>query len=104
LKTEVPRHNEIVDELARKICKDLDIPLINDANKLYSGSNGCLDINYHALNFLVHYTALNQIYIDARYPGSLGTLPEGPPAAEDAKSLFEFAREVYAMVNNVLQT
>ncbi|MBE9546521.1 MAG: addiction module toxin, HicA family [Proteobacteria bacterium] len=26
LKTEVPRHNEIVDELARKICKDLDIP------------------------------------------------------------------------------
>ena len=26
LKTEVPRHNEIVDELARKICKDIDIP------------------------------------------------------------------------------
>jgi predicted RNA binding protein YcfA (HicA-like mRNA interferase family) len=23
LKTQVPRHNEIVDELARKICKDL---------------------------------------------------------------------------------
>jgi mRNA interferase HicA len=26
LKTEVPRHIEIIDELARKICKDLDIP------------------------------------------------------------------------------
>ena len=26
LKTQVPRHNEIVDELARKICKDLNIP------------------------------------------------------------------------------
>ncbi|MEW6607176.1 MAG: type II toxin-antitoxin system HicA family toxin [bacterium] len=25
-RTEIPRHNEIVDELARKICKDLDIP------------------------------------------------------------------------------
>ena len=25
LKTEVPRHSEIVDELARKICKDLGI-------------------------------------------------------------------------------
>jgi mRNA interferase HicA len=24
-KSQVPRHNEIVDELARKICKDLDI-------------------------------------------------------------------------------
>jgi mRNA interferase HicA len=28
LKTEVPRHNEIVDELARKICKDLQIPFV----------------------------------------------------------------------------
>jgi mRNA interferase HicA len=27
-RTEIPRHNEIVDELARKICRDLDIPLI----------------------------------------------------------------------------
>jgi mRNA interferase HicA len=25
-KTEIPRHNEIVEELARKICKDLDVP------------------------------------------------------------------------------
>lgn len=27
-KTQVPRHNEIVDELARKICKDLKIPFV----------------------------------------------------------------------------
>jgi mRNA interferase HicA len=27
-KTQVPRHNEIVDELARKICKDLKIPFM----------------------------------------------------------------------------
>jgi hypothetical protein len=26
LKTEVPRHREIVDELARKICRELEIP------------------------------------------------------------------------------
>lgn len=28
LKTQIPRHNEIVDELARKICKDLNIPFV----------------------------------------------------------------------------
>ena len=28
LKTQIPRHTEIVDELARKICKDLDIPFV----------------------------------------------------------------------------
>ncbi|MBI9085444.1 MAG: type II toxin-antitoxin system HicA family toxin [Desulfobacterales bacterium] len=27
-KTQVPRHKEIVDELARKICKDLNIPFV----------------------------------------------------------------------------
>ncbi len=27
-KTQVPRHSEIVDELARKICKDLQIPFV----------------------------------------------------------------------------
>ena len=28
LKTQVPRHREIVDELAHKICQDLDIPFV----------------------------------------------------------------------------
>jgi mRNA interferase HicA len=28
LRSEIPRHNEIIDELARKICRDLDIPFI----------------------------------------------------------------------------
>jgi mRNA interferase HicA len=28
LKSEIPSHTEIVDELARKICKDLDIPFV----------------------------------------------------------------------------
>ena len=27
-KTQVPRHAEILDELARKICKDLNIPFV----------------------------------------------------------------------------
>jgi hypothetical protein len=28
LKSQVPRHREIVDELARKICKDLGLPFV----------------------------------------------------------------------------
>jgi hypothetical protein len=27
-RTEIPRHNEIVDELAGKICRDLEIPFM----------------------------------------------------------------------------
>lgn len=46
---------------------------------------------------------LNQIYIDARYPASLGSLPEGPPDAEDAKGFYEFACEALAQVKAILQ-
>ena len=46
---------------------------------------------------------LNQIYIDSRYPASLGFLPEGPPDAEDAKGFYEYACEVLAQVKGVLQ-
>ena len=46
---------------------------------------------------------LNQIYIDSRYPASLGSLPEGPPGVEDAKEFYNFAREVLARVKAVLQ-
>jgi hypothetical protein len=28
LRTEVPRHTEVIDELAGKICRDLDVPFV----------------------------------------------------------------------------
>ena len=28
LRSEIPRHREIVDELARQICKDLGVPFV----------------------------------------------------------------------------
>jgi len=28
LRTEIPRHIEIIDELARKICRDLELPFL----------------------------------------------------------------------------
>lgn len=46
---------------------------------------------------------LNQIYIDTRYPASLGSLPEGLPAVEDAEEFYEFARDIFNQVKAVLQ-
>jgi len=41
---------------------------------------------------------LDPLYIDARYPGVLGLLPEGLPTHEDAKSFQAFAVAVYDLV------
>ena len=46
---------------------------------------------------------LNQIYIDARYPASLGSLPDGLPDAKDAADFCKFAKEVLDQVKAVLQ-
>lgn len=46
---------------------------------------------------------LNQLYIDARYPGERGLLPEGKPSEEDAHRLFSFAETVFGVVHRHLQ-
>jgi HEPN domain-containing protein len=38
---------------------------------------------------------LNDLYVDARYPGELGLLPYGRPSPEDARQFYEFAAKVY---------
>jgi HEPN domain-containing protein len=48
--------------------------------------------------------SLNSLYIDARYPGSLGLLPNGKPTVTDAKGFYDFAKAVhegiYKLISN----
>ena len=37
---------------------------------------------------------LDQLYIDARYPGELGLLPNGKPSIEECKVFYELARSI----------
>jgi len=46
---------------------------------------------------------LNQLYIEARYPGERGLLPEGKPPQEEAHRFRQFARSIHQQVRRVLQ-
>jgi len=46
---------------------------------------------------------LNQLYIEARYPGERGLLPEGKPSTEEAQHFQRFAESVYERIRNILQ-
>ena len=37
---------------------------------------------------------LDQLYIDARYPGEMGLLPEGKPTISEAKVFFDLGKVV----------
>jgi len=47
--------------------------------------------------------ALDSLYIESRYPGEFGLLPEGKPNQKQAQSFYEFAREIYETVKHQLQ-
>ena len=69
--------------------KGLTPPKSHDVIMLFGQVDDIIELEEDTL------AKLNQIYIDARYPASLGLLPEGPPDLEDAREFCEFAEEVY---------
>jgi len=40
------------------------------------------------------FVLLDQLYIDARYPGEMGLLPEGKPSISEAKEFFDLGKKV----------
>jgi HEPN domain-containing protein len=69
-----------------------DKPLlkIHDLSKLYG-------IIKEIKNFQIDedlLSVINETYIEERYPGELGLLPDGIPSIERAKIFLEFAKEI----------
>jgi HEPN domain-containing protein len=46
---------------------------------------------------------LNKLYLDSRYPGDLGLLPNGKPSTEVAIGLQELAKEIYKRINTFIK-
>ena len=38
---------------------------------------------------------LDRVYIETRYPGDIGMLPDGKPSITEATQLYEFAKNIY---------
>ncbi len=45
---------------------------------------------------------LDSLYIEARYPGELGLLPNGKPTIEEAGEFFGFAQNIYNSIKDFL--
>lgn len=45
---------------------------------------------------------LNTLYIDSRYPGDIGLLPNGKPTLQDAQEFYAFANEIFSSVCKLL--
>jgi HEPN domain-containing protein len=41
---------------------------------------------------------LNELYIESRYPSTIGLLPNGTPTVEDAKEFYKHATELHKKI------
>jgi HEPN domain-containing protein len=48
-------------------------------------------------------TDLDDLYIESRYPGALGLLPNGRPTREDAERFYRFAQNLYQQIGQTLE-
>jgi len=77
---------------------EIDIPKIHKLIKLNKTLKDKINIDNVTL-----LERLDELYIDSRYPGEMGLLPNGKPTLNDAKEFYEFALDITDKVYNILE-
>ena len=79
----------------------LNVPRTHNLLKLFSilpeKYKGALEV------FSDAFGELDDVYIDSRYPGDMGLLPEGKPSKELTNRFYNNSRKIYEKVKHLLQ-
>ena len=83
---------QAVEKSFKAIIEEFELGFIrtHDLIRLYTTVKGYLGFELD----VEMIKRLNEVYIEARYPGELGLLPHGEPTMEEANGFYEFARGV----------
>ena len=76
--------------------KNAHVPKTHDLLRLYALITEYLKIDID----LILLQKINDLYIDSRYPGNLGLLPEGKPEVVEAKEFYEFALRINSILTD----
>ena len=92
---------QAIEKYLKAFLIEKDIPLMktHDLIKLNGMINEVKDLNIDEKKLII----INEVYIESRYPGELGLMPDGMPTDEQAKEFVKYAREVKAIINNELK-
>jgi HEPN domain-containing protein len=69
------------------------VPKTHSLNRLFALNSGRIE---EPGADIIH--ALDELYIEARYPGELGLLPHGKPSLDEARRFFETAQRMLGVV------
>jgi HEPN domain-containing protein len=74
------------------------VPKVHDLDKLFYETKEYINIEIDELIV----DKLNSLYIETRYPGAFGFLPNGKPSIEEVKEFYNFATYIYKIVKTHL--
>jgi HEPN domain-containing protein len=91
---------QCIEKSLKAVCEEFEIEAgkIHNLERLFQLVRGHLEVDTDP-NLI---PMLDKLYIDSRYPGDLGLLPEGKPTPEYSKSFHDFAERIYEKVKSTL--
>ena len=82
--------------------KEIDTPKIHNLGTLYAKVSDAIDLNSIGDDSFSTLKLLDKLYIDSRYPGEMGLLPNGKPTQTDAHDFYNFAKIIYNQCSAVI--
>ena len=83
---------QCLEKSFKAVIEEIEKPAIksHDLFRLQVAAN--IQLSEDELNLL---GIINEVYIDGRYPGDLGLLPQGKPTISDIKTFIQFCDEIF---------
>lgn len=93
---------QAIEKTFKAVLEEMELPVIKThvLSVLYNKINKHINISVDNNKF----TLLDDLYIDARYPGDLGLLPNGKPTIEEANDFYTFANFIHNKIINYLNS
>lgn len=79
-------------------CYEIDIPKIHSVLRLSKIIQEYLIVDDKDM-----LDELDKLYIDSRYPGDLGLLPNGKPSMEKVRKFYLFAKNIYNAIKKKIE-
>ncbi len=78
--------------------RDMNVPRTDDLHHLLGAAMGSyeLQVDKELLG------EVNEVYVDSRYPGDAGLVPEGKPSLQKARAFVAFARDIHDRTRRLL--
>ncbi|MBW8334228.1 MAG: HEPN domain-containing protein [Prolixibacteraceae bacterium] len=86
---------QCLEKCFKAIIEEQGMPSIKSHDLLRLQLNARIQLSEPEIILL---TIINEVYIDARYPGDLGLLPHGKPTKAEVKTFIEFCESLFKKV------